>query len=266
MGRAAAAVLEGDVLPAQLAAFIGQASAHGLRNGDITFRPEIVAADIDAVEELEQAFSGIPGHPSAAGDDVVAPEGADRQEADVHVLELGGEGREVFPDRLEHRPVVADQVHLVYDDHEVRHSEKRSDEGVAPRLGQDAVLRVDKDQGQVGHGCARGHVAGVLLVAGRIGDDVLALGRREIAVGHVDGDPLLALGPQAVGEEAFSTTVRYRTVGDMSCTGAVESDAATLAQVVAEIAATEVTERGQTRADDRVTEAAMEDRKRQGYF
>ena len=68
------------------------------------------------------------------------------------------------------------------------------------------------------------------------------------------------------GEEAFMTSVRYRTVGDMSCTGAVESDAATLADVVAEIAATEVTERGQTRADDRVTEAAMEDRKRQGYF
>jgi sulfate adenylyltransferase subunit 2 len=68
------------------------------------------------------------------------------------------------------------------------------------------------------------------------------------------------------GEVPFTATVRYRTVGDMSCTGAVESDAATLAQVVAEIAATEVTERGQTRADDRVTEAAMEDRKRQGYF
>jgi len=68
------------------------------------------------------------------------------------------------------------------------------------------------------------------------------------------------------GEEPFTTMVRYRTVGDMSCTGAVESDAATLEQVVAEIAATQVTERGQTRADDRVTEAAMEDRKRQGYF
>jgi sulfate adenylyltransferase subunit 2 len=68
------------------------------------------------------------------------------------------------------------------------------------------------------------------------------------------------------GERPFSATVRYRTVGDMSCTGAVESTAATLEQVVAEIAATEVTERGQTRADDRVSEAAMEDRKRQGYF
>ena len=60
--------------------------------------------------------------------------------------------------------------------------------------------------------------------------------------------------------------MRYRTVGDMSCTGAVESSAATLEEVVAEIAATEVTERGQTRGDDRVSEAAMEDRKRQGYF
>jgi len=68
------------------------------------------------------------------------------------------------------------------------------------------------------------------------------------------------------GEHAFSATVRYRTVGDMSCTGAVESTAATIEQVVAEIAATAVTERGQTRADDRVSEAAMEDRKRQGYF
>jgi sulfate adenylyltransferase subunit 2 len=68
------------------------------------------------------------------------------------------------------------------------------------------------------------------------------------------------------GEQPFDATVRYRTVGDMSCTGAVESSAATLEEVVAEIAATEITERGQTRADDKVTEAAMEDRKRQGYF
>ena len=60
--------------------------------------------------------------------------------------------------------------------------------------------------------------------------------------------------------------VRYRTVGDISCTGAVTSTATTLESVVAEIAATNITERGQTRADDRATEAAMEDRKREGYF
>jgi sulfate adenylyltransferase subunit 2 len=68
------------------------------------------------------------------------------------------------------------------------------------------------------------------------------------------------------GEEPFATSVRYRTVGDMSCTGAVRSTAATLETVVAEIAATRITERGETRADDRVSEAAMEDRKREGYF
>jgi sulfate adenylyltransferase subunit 2 len=68
------------------------------------------------------------------------------------------------------------------------------------------------------------------------------------------------------GEEVFTESVRYRTVGDMTCTGAVASTAATLEEVVAEIAATDLTERGQTRADDRVTEAAMEDRKREGYF
>jgi sulfate adenylyltransferase subunit 2 len=68
------------------------------------------------------------------------------------------------------------------------------------------------------------------------------------------------------GEQPFQESVRYRTVGDMTCTGAVRSRASTLEQVVAEIAATRITERGETRADDRVTEAAMEDRKREGYF
>ena len=68
------------------------------------------------------------------------------------------------------------------------------------------------------------------------------------------------------GEETFEATVRYRTVGDMSCTGGVQSTAATLEEVVLEIAATRITERGETRADDRVSEAAMEDRKKAGYF
>ena len=68
------------------------------------------------------------------------------------------------------------------------------------------------------------------------------------------------------GEEPFTVSVRFRTVGDMSCTGAVASEARSLEDVVAEIAATRITERGETRADDRASEAAMEDRKRVGYF
>ncbi|MFD7511666.1 sulfate adenylyltransferase subunit CysD, partial [Streptomyces sp. NPDC059853] len=72
-------------------------------------------------------------------------------------------------------------------------------------------------------------------------------------------------GPRE-GERTERRLVRYRTVGDMSCTGAVESDAATIEQVIAEIAASRLTERGATRADDQLSEAAMEDRKREGYF
>jgi sulfate adenylyltransferase subunit 2 len=77
---------------------------------------------------------------------------------------------------------------------------------------------------------------------------------------HWDGTQLID------GEQVITETVRYRTVGDMSCTGGVRSRAATLDEVVAEIAATRITERGETRADDRVSEAAMEDRKKAGYF
>jgi sulfate adenylyltransferase subunit 2 len=80
---------------------------------------------------------------------------------------------------------------------------------------------------------------------------------------------LYALSPHVElieGEQPFTASVRYRTVGDMSCTGAVASTATELDTVVAEIAATEITERGETRADDRTSEAAMEDRKVAGYF
>ena len=70
----------------------------------------------------------------------------------------------------------------------------------------------------------------------------------------------------APGEEVFEATVRYRTVGDATCTAAVESIAVSLDEVIAEVAASRITERGATRADDKFSEAAMEDRKREGYF
>ena len=72
--------------------------------------------------------------------------------------------------------------------------------------------------------------------------------------------------PPQDGEEVFEATVRYRTVGDVTCTGAVESTARTVEDIIEEVASTRVTERGATRADDRTSEAAMEDRKREGYF
>jgi len=80
---------------------------------------------------------------------------------------------------------------------------------------------------------------------------------------------LLAVGPHTSprdDEELFEATVRYRTVGDMTCTGAVESLAATLEEILAEVLAARIGERGATRADDKFSETAMEDRKREGYF
>lgn len=83
-----------------------------------------------------------------------------------------------------------------------------------------------------------------------------------------DGMLLAVGGPVTLeaGETPFEETVRYRTVGDASCTGAVRSDAATIEGVIAEVAAARITERGATRADDTFSESAMEDRKREGYF
>ena len=177
---------------------------------------------------------------------------------------------------------------------------------VAARLLGQPAAGVDQDHREVGGRGARDHVARVLRVAGAVVQHEAAPRRGEVAVGDVDRDALLALGAQAVGqqcevealevppiyfaherevfqrdgmlyavspfvelidgEEPFVESVRYRTVGDMSCTGAVRSSATGLGDVVAEIAAAEITERGETRADDRVSEAAMEDRKVAGYF
>jgi sulfate adenylyltransferase subunit 2 len=78
--------------------------------------------------------------------------------------------------------------------------------------------------------------------------------------------PVSHLTSPREGEEVVKISVRYRTVGDVPITGAVESTASTYAEVITEVASTRVTERGATRADDRLTEAAMEDRKREGYF
>jgi sulfate adenylyltransferase subunit 2 len=79
----------------------------------------------------------------------------------------------------------------------------------------------------------------------------------------MDDSPII---PRLDGEQVEERMVRFRTVGDITCTGAVDSAAATLDQVIAEVAATRLTERGATRADDRISEAGMEDRKKEGYF
>ena len=108
--------------------------------------------------------------------------------------------------------------------------------------------------------CAEPTLDGLVYVCDRPNDRIQVFRR--------DG-MLMAVTPVTQplpGEPVFRTVVRYRTVGDMTCTAAVESFAATVDQIVEEVATSRITERGATRADDRASEAAMEDRKREGYF
>ena len=104
-------------------------------------------------------------------------------------------------DLLEALLAPVDEVHLVDAQHEVRDAEQRREEGVPARLLEHALAGVDEDEREVGGRRARDHVARVLDVPGGVGDDELPLGRGEVAVGDVDGDALLALGPEAVGEQ-----------------------------------------------------------------
>ena len=118
----------------------------------------------------------------------------------MHV-ELGRELAELVADPVEHRLVVVDEVHLVDTQHEVGDTEQRGEERMTSGLLDDAVAGIDEHQREVGGRSAGDHVAGVLDVAGSVGDDELAGRRREVAIGHVDGDALFPLGAQSVGEQ-----------------------------------------------------------------
>ena len=173
-----------------------------------------VAADVDRLEGVEQRAALIPRGAGGFLDHVVAVEGGDGDELDVRDAEAGGELGIMRDDLVETRLGEIDQVHLVHRDHDVRDAEQGGDEGVAAGLLDHALARVDQDDGEVGGRGARHHVAGVLDVAGGVGDDELAPRRGEIAVGDVDGDALLALGAQTVGQEGEVEVLLAPLLGD----------------------------------------------------
>src|ERR1019366_2505156 len=108
--------------------------------------------------------------------------------------EVGANGAENFF-------AVLHQVHLIDGDHQVANAQQGGDESMPARLCQQAMASVDQHDGQVRGRRASGHVAGILLVARGVGDDELAPRGGKVAVGHVDGDALFALGAQPVGEQ-----------------------------------------------------------------
>ena len=160
-----------------------------------------VRRDVHLLEVVEERRPVVPGHVGGTVDDVVAVQRRDGDEGEVRDVEPARPVDELLLDLFEHRLLVVDEVHLVHAQHEVRDPQQRRDEGVALRLLKNAIARVDEDQRQVGGRRAGHHVARVLNVTGRVGDDELPLRRGEVPVGDVDRDALLPLRAEAVRDQ-----------------------------------------------------------------
>ncbi len=162
-----------------------------------------VARHFHGLEDFHQRLAGVPRRTLGLVHHVVAFERRHRHEVHRGGLHLQafGELQVVGLDRLEHALIEVLEVHLVDGHNDVLDAQQRGDEAVATGLGLHAVTGVDQDDRQVTGGGTGGHVAGVLLMAGGVGDDELALGGGEIAVRDIDGDALLTLGLQAIDQQ-----------------------------------------------------------------
>ncbi len=143
----------------------------------------------------------IPGHRGARVLDVVAAQPRHGDRDDLRKLDLPGEVTVLGDDGVEDLARAIDEIHLVDGQHDVPDAEQRNDVAVPAGLRQHALARVDQDHGEVGGRGAGDHVACVLLVAGRVRDDELALVGREEPVRHVDRDALLALSREPVDQQ-----------------------------------------------------------------
>ncbi|MNS08655.1 hypothetical protein D3C72_401210 [compost metagenome] len=158
----------------------------------------------------KQARALVPGRVGAGLEHVVAAQRRQRDALDILQADLCGEGAILGFDALEHRLGVVHQVELVDRHHHLADAQQRHQVTVPAGLGQQALAGVDEDHRQVGGGRAGDHVAGVLFVAGGVGDDELALVGGKEAISHIDGDALLALGAQAVDQQG---EIQFVTLG-----------------------------------------------------
>ena len=190
--RAARCTRAGRRPPGRATHWIGQAQMGrvGVAIGD----------EVHRLQDLDQRRAVVPRRSRGPVDDVVAVQRADRHQLRLGQADAAGQREHLRRHLVEPLLRELDQVHLVDRHHHVGDAQERRDLGVAARLGDDAGPGIDEHEDQVGGRRAGEHVAGVALVAGRVGQDEGASRRREVPVGDVDGDALLALGAQAVGE------------------------------------------------------------------
>ena len=164
-------------------------------------RPLAARGDLDVFEVREQGRPRVPGRVRARLGEIVAMQRRQRDRHDAFDVELRGEFAVLVLDRCEGLSRPADEVELVHRQHDVADAEQGHQVAVPARLRKDALACIDEDHREVGGGGTGDHVARVLFVARRVGDDELAaLGRKE-AVGDIDRDALLAFGAEAVEQQ-----------------------------------------------------------------
>ena len=166
-----------------------------------------IQVDGHVFQEAEQGRPGIPRRTRALLHHVVAIERRERDAHHVADAQRSDKAHVLVDDRVEHLPVEVHEIHLIDRQDHMMDAEEGYQVSMPPRLGDDARSGVDQDDRQVGRRAAGDHVAGILLVPGGVGDDELAVVGREIAIGHVDGDALLALGFQAIEQKGVIDVV-----------------------------------------------------------
>jgi hypothetical protein len=156
---------------------------------------------LDGLEVADQRRAVVPAHRRARHDDVLASQRRHRDRRELFDADLGGEFPVILDNLLEAILGVVDEVHLVDGQHNVADAEQRDDIAVPACLRQHALARIHQNHRSVGVGRTGHHVAGVLLVAGGVGDDELAVLGGEESIRDVDRYALLALGSQAVDQQ-----------------------------------------------------------------
>ena len=169
----------------------------------------VVAVQVDGhrLKEVEERRTGVPRRTLALFHHVIAVEGGKGDAHHVADAQRTDEAHIFIDYRVKYLLVETDEVHLIDRQDNMMDTEEGDEERVAACLGDDTRASVHEDDGKVGRRAAGNHVAGILLVPRRVGDDKLAVVGREVAVSHVDGDALLALGLETVEEEGVVNMV-----------------------------------------------------------
>jgi hypothetical protein len=170
----------------------------------------IVGRGLRVLQRRQQRGAAVPRHMRAGAGDVVAFARDDRNGGDRQRAQLTAQRVEIRHDAVEHRLLVAHQVHLVDGQNQLTDAQQGRDGGMSARLHQQTLARIHKQDRQICGRCTGNHVARVLMMPGRIGQDEAAPCRLEESIRDVDGHALLALGSEAIDQQGIVGAALHR--------------------------------------------------------